>query len=143
MNTNKQVPNKFFTILNCKCPRCRQGKIFPYSAYNLAKFTKMNERCPTCDLKFEKEPGFFVGAMYFGYAISIASFVTVAVAITVLSAVLEFSATTTLYIVSIITATLLLVPFNFRYSRVMMIHFFGGEQTAYNHNAPKISTMRQ
>jgi hypothetical protein len=31
----------------------------------------MHERCPACGLKFEREPGYFLGAMYFSYALSI------------------------------------------------------------------------
>ena len=30
----------------------------------------MNERCPHCDLKFEREQGYFLGAMYFSYGIA-------------------------------------------------------------------------
>jgi len=29
----------------------------------------MNERCPHCDLKFMREQGYFLGAMYFSYGI--------------------------------------------------------------------------
>jgi len=31
----------------------------------------MHERCPVCDLKFEREPGYFLGAMYVSYGIGI------------------------------------------------------------------------
>ena len=31
----------------------------------------MHERCPVCGHKFEREPGYFLGAMYFSYALSI------------------------------------------------------------------------
>lgn len=31
----------------------------------------MHERCPVCRLKFEREPGYFLGALYFSYALSI------------------------------------------------------------------------
>ena len=30
----------------------------------------MNERCPVCGLKFEREEGYFLGAMYFSYFIA-------------------------------------------------------------------------
>lgn len=30
----------------------------------------MNARCPHCGLKFEREQGYFLGAMYFSYAIA-------------------------------------------------------------------------
>lgn len=31
----------------------------------------MHERCPSCGLKFEREPGYFLGALYFSYLLSI------------------------------------------------------------------------
>lgn len=31
----------------------------------------MHERCPVCDLKYAREPGYFLGAMYFSYLLSI------------------------------------------------------------------------
>jgi hypothetical protein len=31
----------------------------------------MHESCPVCDLKFEREPGYFLGAMYVSYAIGV------------------------------------------------------------------------
>jgi hypothetical protein len=33
----------------------------------------MNERCPNCNLKFEREEGYFLGAMYLSYALSLLS----------------------------------------------------------------------
>jgi hypothetical protein len=32
---------------------------------------KMNEQCPSCGLKFEREPGYFFGAMYFSYGLGV------------------------------------------------------------------------
>ncbi len=31
----------------------------------------MGERCPVCDLKFEREEGYFLGAMYISYALAL------------------------------------------------------------------------
>jgi uncharacterized protein (DUF983 family) len=31
----------------------------------------MHERCPACGLKFEREEGYFLGAMYFGYILAL------------------------------------------------------------------------
>lgn len=31
----------------------------------------MHDHCPVCNLKFEREQGYFVGAMYVSYALSI------------------------------------------------------------------------
>ena len=56
-------------ILRQLCPRCRAGKIFDRSVF--FGFPKMYERCPVCDLKFEREPGYFLGAMYFSYGLGL------------------------------------------------------------------------
>lgn len=39
----------------------------------------MNERCPNCNLKFEREEGYFLGAMYVSYALSLLSIGSVSV----------------------------------------------------------------
>jgi uncharacterized protein (DUF983 family) len=132
METNKKKSSVLWAATNCKCPRCHQGNIFQTSAFNLAKFSKTNERCPVCHLKFEKEPGFFVGAMYFSYAVSVAIFIAVGIGLVILSNTFQFEAATSTYIISIITISLLLMPLNFRYSRIMMLYFFGGEEAKYN-----------
>jgi uncharacterized protein (DUF983 family) len=56
-------------ILHQLCPRCRIGKIFRGSL--LRGFPRMHERCPVCDLKFEREEGYFLGAMYISYGIGV------------------------------------------------------------------------
>lgn len=58
----------FQGIVHQLCPRCRAGKIFRKSLFF---FPKMYERCPACDLKFEREEGYFLGAMYIGYGLAI------------------------------------------------------------------------
>jgi len=50
------------------CPRCRAGKIFLKSVW---LFPGMHERCPVCGLKFEREDGYFLGAMYIGYGLGL------------------------------------------------------------------------
>ncbi len=31
----------------------------------------INQYCPVCGLEFEREPGYFLGAMYFSYGLSV------------------------------------------------------------------------
>jgi hypothetical protein len=33
---------------------------------------RMRSECPTCGLKFEREPGYFLGAIYINYAATVA-----------------------------------------------------------------------
>jgi uncharacterized protein (DUF983 family) len=51
------------------CPRCRKGRIFRGSL--IRTWLSTNERCPVCDLKFEREQGYFIGSMYVSYLLSI------------------------------------------------------------------------
>ena len=46
-----------------KCPRCGGGKVYD-------TWFRMKERCPTCGVKFEREPGFFVGAYLINFAVA-------------------------------------------------------------------------
>lgn len=55
-------------IVRALCPRCRTGKIFQRSVW---LFPPMYERCPACNLKFDREPGYFLGAMYIGYGLGV------------------------------------------------------------------------
>src|SRR5690606_8923938 len=48
--------------LTKKCPRCGGGRLYD-------GWFRMKERCPTCGLLFEREPGFFVGAYLINFAI--------------------------------------------------------------------------
>jgi len=36
----------------------------------------MHEHCPNCGLKFEREQGYFLGAMYISYALSLITIIT-------------------------------------------------------------------
>jgi len=38
----------------------------------------MYERCPVCDLKFEREEGYFLGAMYISYAVALVTIAVIA-----------------------------------------------------------------
>jgi uncharacterized protein (DUF983 family) len=56
-------------VLRQLCPRCRSGKIFQKSI--LRGLPKLEERCRVCGLKFEREEGYFLGAMYISYALAL------------------------------------------------------------------------
>ena len=65
---------KLESILKNKCPKCGKGDFFIKSnPYINILFYKgdFHENCPSCDLKYELEPGFFYGAMYVSYALAI------------------------------------------------------------------------
>src|SRR5579863_3913428 len=59
----------FNDILHQRCPRCRVGKIFPHSIF--LRFPKMHEECSVCHLRYQREPGYFLGAMYISYGLGV------------------------------------------------------------------------
>jgi uncharacterized protein (DUF983 family) len=63
------MPGALTAIWHQLCPRCRRGPIYRTSLWR--GFLNMYERCPHCGLKFEREQGYFVGAMYISYLLSI------------------------------------------------------------------------
>jgi len=80
---------------------------------------RMNERCPACDHRFMREPGYFQGAMYVSYALATAVFlVLVLISHQILSSRLGFWGS--LAVASV--AQMLLVPRLYRYSRVIWAH---------------------
>ena len=63
----------FLKLFACKCPRCRKGDMFEdKNPWNLKKTMKMNETCSVCGQPFNIEVGFYFGASYVSYALSIA-----------------------------------------------------------------------
>ena len=47
--------------LHLRCPRCGIGPLY-------AKPFRMHSNCHQCDLQFEREQGYFIGAIYVNYA---------------------------------------------------------------------------
>ena len=60
------------SALRCRCPRCREGKLFQYPvSINLKKNMLMNKNCLVCGQPTEIEVGFYYGTSYVSYALSI------------------------------------------------------------------------
>lgn len=114
--------SKLTAIVTAKCPKCRKGDMFKHSAFLPHKFDEMYEDCPVCDLHYEREPGFFFGAMYITYSLNVAVLVTIFIIL------YNFLGNPELwvYIASVLSIVILFLPFVFRLSRAMYLHFFGG-----------------
>jgi uncharacterized protein (DUF983 family) len=103
-------------ILHGLCPRCRRGRIFSKSLF--AGLPKMNDLCPACGLTFEREPGYFLGALYISYGM--------AVPLMALLVVLFWRLTDWRIEKLIVAAAIALVPFApflTVFARVLWLHF--------------------
>jgi uncharacterized protein (DUF983 family) len=112
--------SKIIEALNCKCPNCKNGKIFKNGGnVLLVKIPTMNERCPECNYKFERETGFFFGAMFVSYALAAAQMIASLVIFWYfidLSPLLVFAI---IAIIAFLTSTT-----NFKLSRSIWIYLF-------------------
>ena len=103
-----------------KCPRCRQGNMFESNTYSFTTFNPI-KRCTHCGLDFDIEPGFFTGAMYFSYAINVAIIAFMGVMLNIF-----FELNIYVLMSIVLSVVTLLIPFNFRYSRMLMMYMFSG-----------------
>jgi uncharacterized protein (DUF983 family) len=97
------------------CPKCRQGRIFRRPVYR--GWQDMFECCPACGMKFEREQGYFLGAMYVSYGLSIP--------VVLLLLLLFWRFTSWPYdldILAAFVAYLPLVPFVARFARVAWMY---------------------
>ncbi|MDR6844076.1 DUF983 domain-containing protein [Flavobacterium granuli] len=108
-------------ILNNECPHCHEGKVFNEKNIFLnIGFPKMNQYCPHCHFKFEKEPGYFFGAMYVNYGLTVAQGIA-----TYLIAQQFFTERFDLRIIAIIAFVIVsMASFNIRLSRLLWIYMF-------------------
>jgi len=66
------VMKKAVQIAQMKCPNCGKGHVFYKSKVPFFGAPKMRETCEVCHYKFDREPGYFLGAMYVSYALAVA-----------------------------------------------------------------------
>jgi uncharacterized protein (DUF983 family) len=113
--------SNLYPIIHLKCPRCHEGDLFKNSfSYRFSKLTEMDTRCSICNLKYEREPGFFYGAMYVSYGLTVALWVSVAVAFFVLADEIN----PWYFIFSGITLLFILLPGIYRLSRAIWLTIF-------------------
>ncbi len=103
---------KTSALLLQRCPRCGRGRIY-------ARGMQMNPRCPACDLLFEREPGYFMGALYISYTLAMA----VMLVFLGIGHLLLPSWDLGTMVLLVAVAFLPLVPLVTRYSRVLWIYF--------------------
>lgn len=88
--------------------------------------------CPSCGVRLEPEPGFYQGAMYVGYAFTVAMLVIIGIILYFLGDPSEW-----VYIGVIIGIMILLAPLNYRYSRIVYLYLFGGIEYDHRLSQPK------
>ncbi|MBX0292946.1 DUF983 domain-containing protein [Hymenobacter sp. HSC-4F20] len=82
----------------------------------------MPAHCPVCGQAYEPEPGFYWGAMFISYAFSTAIMLVTGF----LVYYLFHDPAVWVYVTSVAALAVLLTPLSLRYSRTLMLYWFGG-----------------
>ena len=108
-------------LLSGKCPACRQGDIFKYPLKRIGKFAEMHRNCPICDTSLEPEPGFYFGAMFVSYGLSVMLFIFIW-----LTLYIFWNPSDVVYVIVIALGAVVFTPISFRFSRTIYLYMLGG-----------------
>lgn len=120
--------SKLYTIFNASCPRCQEGPLFknknPYGKDGM----KMHDECQHCGESFKREPGFYFGAAYVSYGLTVALWVAVFVALVCFDwwGLISFSffENSMTFFLSGLIALIIALPILYRLSRTIWIAMF-------------------
>lgn len=106
------------SLIKGMCPKCSGDKIFKTKgSFTKFKLPEMNEKCSNCAMTFDKEPGYFLGAMYLSYGFAI---VQLMVVFLIFVNLIDLG---WLFLVMFFTLIGFMF-FNYRYARICYIYIF-------------------
>jgi hypothetical protein len=104
-----------------RCPTCRKGDVFlKPNPYDLKNVGYIHDVCSVCGQNFRPEPGFYFGAAVVSYPITVIFCLFTAACFYLIVGDL-FNHVVELMI-TILLASLLVLPLAFRYSRIIWLH---------------------
>lgn len=119
---------KLYSIFTMTCPRCHEGPLFKHKQAYSTKMGEMHKTCKNCGERFEPEPGFYFGAAYVSYALTVALWVAYYVALVTFEALgfytFTFDENALAFILGGVALLVLLLPLLYRFSRSIWINFF-------------------
>jgi uncharacterized protein (DUF983 family) len=111
--------NLALNILTEKCPHCGESKVFK-KMKNPFIFPEMKDNCDVCNYRFDREPGYFLGAMYLSYAMAV--FLGI---LTFLTCYFFFPGMETIWIPTLIFVVITAFSYKiYKVSRIIYIHIF-------------------
>jgi uncharacterized protein (DUF983 family) len=126
------------TVFTCRCPRCREGKLFSHSlSVNMRKNMEMHDRCPVCNQVTDIEVGFYYGTGYVSYLLAL---LLTVISFLVWFLFIGFSFHDKRFVVWIIFnsfALLLLQPWLMRFSRAFWLSCFVSFDPDWTHHNPQ------
>lgn len=126
------------TIFGCRCPRCREGKLFKHRlSLHMKRNMEMHGECPVCRQATDIEVGFYYGTGYISYLICIAV-VIISFLIWYLTIGFSFRDQRFLFwIIFVCVFLAILQPWMMRFSRVLWLSFFVTYDSDWIHHKPE------
>lgn len=119
MKNKKGIINFIRNVGKEKCPKCKEGQTFKKNS-GLFSIPNMNKSCGECNYKFEREPGYFIGAMYISYGLALLQAGITYLILLLIAPELSLTWTISLVIFTII----LFAKKNYKWSRLLYIYIF-------------------
>lgn len=138
MSNKKAKRGYLASVGSCRCPRCREGKLFKNPVtFRFKKNMEMNKECPVCGQPTEIEVGFYYGTSYVSYVLTVAISVATLVAWLV---IIGMSTTDNRFFYWLgfnAVFLLLLQPWLMRLSRSLWISWFVRYDPDWKEHAPE------
>ena len=119
VSKKEKTGTRVSSMIHELCPHCRSNKVFELSE-KVFEMPRMKANCDTCGYKFDREPGYFLGAMYISYALAVMVSVLIFI-------VFHFGFPNLPFVYTPLAITLgviLSAKRNYRLSRIIYIHIF-------------------
>lgn len=100
---------RLIAFLRLRCPHCFKGAVF-YGVW------QMHERCAVCGIVYEREQGFFMNAIFFGYVLGFLAILPLNIVLYI------YEARPIWFLIGTIALLTLISPLVFRYSRALWMH---------------------
>ncbi|HEY1038198.1 MAG TPA: DUF983 domain-containing protein [Bacteroidia bacterium] len=107
-------------IAKQKCPCCGKGQVFEKQHLLSLNIPKMHDKCTSCGYYFEREPGYFLGAMYVSYGLAVLQGI-----LAFLLAATIFPSLSTFGLMCIVMLVIVAFAFfNYKFARVIWLYIF-------------------
>jgi uncharacterized protein (DUF983 family) len=125
MGNNEPHRGYLTTVINCLCPRCREGKLFRNdTTLKVKRNMEMNSHCPVCGQRTDIEVGFYYGTGFVSYFFCIL-FSALTCVLWYLTIGFSFSDSRFLIWLILNSAVLLILqPWLMRFSRALWLSWF-------------------
>jgi uncharacterized protein (DUF983 family) len=107
--TINELLRRFWAVLWLRCSHCLRGPVYE-------GVFQMYERCPVCGIQYEREHGFFLMAIVFGYFFYLAVLMPLSIWL------YRMRVPMLSFVIVITVVSIVLIPPVFHYARVIWLH---------------------